>query len=244
MIFMNQSQYFEFEDKNSDFPYYKNKNFFSNRSGLLLLFSIILFILLIFGPIKFKTYQEELILFLAMSLPFVIALKGRLGSLFKKPKISDIKLVILCVLGNLFLLLIITTVDVIINTVLPINIIHATSSFGSYDSITLLNCIVAAFQIVAEEIFRIMIFITCLYVAYKFSNNRKTSIIIAVVFSLLVFGLMHANTYSNILYCIVVMGFGTFFTLYPYLKTKNVLLSIFVHMIWNLLVLIVQTTVG
>jgi hypothetical protein len=70
---MNQSKYFEFEDKDSDFPYYKNDKFLSGKTGIILLFSVLLFIILILGPVKFQGYQEGLILFLAMSIPFVIA---------------------------------------------------------------------------------------------------------------------------------------------------------------------------
>ena len=240
---MNQSQYFEFEDKDCDFPYYKNMEIFSKKTGLILLFSVILFIILIFGPVKFQSHQEELILFLAMTIPFIIATGGKLGSLFKKPKLSDLKLVILCVLGDLFLLLLIVIINTVINTIVPFDIINTTQSFGEYSSITILEFIVSLFQIISEELFRVIIFLVILYLMYRFTKDRKKSIIVAVFFSLLVFGLMHANTYGKISYCIAVMGFGTFFTLYPYLKTKNVLLSILVHMIYNLLVLIVQTSV-
>ena len=240
---MNQSEYFEFEDKGTDFPYYKNGDVFTRKTGLILVLSILLFAFLIFGPVKFQTHQEELILFLAMSLPFVIATGGKLGSLFKKPKLSDLKLVILCVLGDLFLLLIIVIIQVTLSTLVPVDFIHTTQSFGEYSSITALAFLVELFQIVAEELYRVLIFIVALYLMYKFTKNRKTSIIIATIISLLIFGLMHINTYPNIAFCIIVMGFGTFFTLYPYLKTKNVLLSILVHMIYNLLVLIVQTSI-
>ncbi|MDO5826148.1 MAG: CPBP family intramembrane metalloprotease [Methanosphaera sp.] len=178
-----------------------------------------------------------------MTIPFVIATNGKLGSLFKKPKLSDLKLVILCVLGDLFILLLFAIIHVLINSVVPFNIINTTQSFGEYSSITLLTFIVSLFQIISEELFRVITFLIMLYLMYRFTNNRKTSIIVASIFSLALFGLMHANTYGNIIYCILIMGFGTFFTLYPYLKTKNVLLSILVHMIYNLLVLIVQTSV-
>ena len=89
---MNQSQYFEFEDKKYDFPYYKNKEIFSKKTGLIMLLSVILFIILLFGPVKFQSPQEELILFLAMMIPFIIATGGKLGSLFKRPRLSDLKL--------------------------------------------------------------------------------------------------------------------------------------------------------
>lgn len=240
---MNQSQYFEFEDKKQDFPYYKNGKLFSNKTGLILLFSELLFIILLFGPVKFQSPQEELILFLAMMIAFVIATDGKLGSLFKKPGLNDLKLVVLCVLGDLFLLLLIVIIQTILNTVIPFDIINSTQSFGDYSSITILAFIASLFQIVSEELFRVIIFLIILYLMYRFTKDRKTSVIVSAFFSLLLFGLMHANTYGNIGYCIAVMGFGTFFTLYPYLKTKNIVLSILVHIIYNLLVLIVQTSV-
>ena len=202
-----------------------------------MLLSVILFIILLFGPVKFQSPQEELILFLAMMIPFIIATGGKLGSLFKRPRLSDLKLVVLCVLGDLFLLLLIVIIQSIINTVIPFDITHTTQSFGEYSSIT-----ASLFQIISEELFRVIIFLIMLYLMYRFTKDRKMSIMVATFISLLIFGLMHANTYGKILFCIFVMGFGTFFTLYPYLKTKNILLSILVHMIYNLLVLIVQTS--
>jgi membrane protease YdiL (CAAX protease family) len=237
---MNQSQYFEFEDKDSDFPYYKNDKFLSGKTGIILLFSVLLFIILILGPVKFHGYQEGLILFLAMSIPFVIASGGKIGTLFKKPTLNNLKLVVWCVLGNLLFLFVLVVINTIINTVVPVNMVNSAQNFGDYSSIGLLNCIIDGFQIIAEELVRINVFLIVLYLIYKFTNNRKNSVIIAAIVSLLVFGLLHVNTYTNIIYCILVMGFGSFFTLYPYLKTRNALLSVLVHMIYNLLVLIVH----
>ena len=103
-------------------------------------------------------------------------------------------------------------------------------------SLDLLNIILHFIQVIAEELFKVFIFLIMLHILYKFTNNRKKSMIIGIIATLVIFGLMHANSYNNIWYNIVYVGLGGFFTFYPYLKTKNLLLSIIVHFIQNMII--------
>ncbi|MBE6494565.1 MAG: CPBP family intramembrane metalloprotease [Methanosphaera stadtmanae] len=230
---MDNNEYFDFEEK-EDFPFYKNLSFSTNT--IVLALSVILFILLVFLPIHFQGYQQQIIFCLAALIPFLVATNGNWGYLFKKPKMRDIKTVIIALIGIFVTLFIITIISMLLG-------ISAMIDSGNSYTITLnlIFFITEFIQIIGEEIFKIMSFIFIMAISYRLTkHNRKHSLIIATFSTLLLFGLMHVNSYSSILYCIFVMGFGSIMELYPYLKTKNILLAIIVHFLYNLIVLLIN----
>ena len=239
---MNNDRYFRFEDRGTDFPYYKNGDLLATRTGLAFIASLLLFVFLILGPVRFMQDQEKLVLFLAMMIPTAIALNGRLGTLFKKPSLSDLKLVLLCVLGDFFLLFVIVCITSTINMAFSFDPI-ATAHNYQLSNLSWLTLAASFLQVIAEELLRITCFLVVLWVAYRYTGDRESSVVTATIGCLVLFGLLHVNTYPNIVYCLLVMGLATFFTLYPYLKTKNVLLCILVHAIYNILVLVIQTSI-
>lgn len=232
---MGNNQYFSFEE-DTDFPYYKNNKFLSKKEGIVLISSVLLFIFLILGPLHFLKNQTPAVLFFITLIPLLFITSGTLNTLFKKPKLKDIKIVILSLIGCFGLQFIYAVIFTLIGTM---------DTFVSHTSyldlnVSLLSILLEVLQVISEELFRAFLFLIFLHLIYKYTNNRKQSIIIGTILVLLVFGLMHVNSYNNIIYCILYMGFGTFFEFYPYLKTKNVLLSIIVHLIYNLVVLFIK----
>lgn len=238
---MNQDKYFSFEDGKYDFPLYDKKDLITSKTGIGLILSLIIFIFLVIGPIKFHNIQEQIILFFSMAIPLLYITGGKLGDFVRKPELNDIKLIILCVFGNFLLLFIITSIVTIINTIVPFNPLETIQYTGNFESLSNILLILANFlQIIGEELFRIIPFILIMHLVFKNTHNRKLAIILGTFGCLLLTGLMHINSYSNIIYCIVVMGFGSFFTLYAYLKSKNLLLSIIVHALYNLMVILIH----
>ena len=237
---LNEGEYFEFEDKNGDFPFYKNQNFLHEKSGLILLGSILLFVFLIFGPIKFYDFQEQVILTFITLIPLLYALKGNFGLLFRKLEPGNLRTILLSSAGYFIYVIIITIICMALESVLGFNIIN--SPHVATESLELIPLLFQFIQIIGEELFRVILFLIVLAISYKYTNNRKKSIVIGALVALLGFGLMHLNSYPNIMYCIIMMGLGTFFEMYPYLKTKNVLLSIIVHFIINILITIIHLT--
>ena len=232
---MENSQYFNFEEENTDFPFYKNENFFSKKMGLPLLISVLLFIFLITGPVKFPNFQEQVILFLVTIIPVLYVMIEQRDIFFKTPKKEDIHTLIVSYFG-IFLLLFI---------IMAILQLAGLSSLITHQSFApeLLNIwgyIFEFIQIIGEELFRVFIFLMALYLLYKYTQNRKLSIILATIIALLVFGAMHVNSYDNMIYNLLIIGLGGFFEFYPYLKTKNVLLSIILHVLYNLTVILVH----
>lgn len=242
---MNQIDLFEFEDKTYDFPFYKDANILKDKMGLGLLVSLILFMFLILGPIKFHNYQEQFILFLVMFIPLLFVTKAKLGVYFRKPELSNIKLILLCLLGDIGLVFILAVLQYLINLVVPVNFLNPVATVNNAgNNLDILSIIFNIFQIIAEELFRVTLFLMILACSYNFLKNRKKAIMISVVVTLFIVGLLHCNSYANLSYCIITIGFGSFFTLYPYLKTKNVLLSVIVHILYNFSVIAVHMLTG
>ena len=100
---MTNSDYFRFEDEKNDFPFYNDKPYLSTTNWLIFLAGIILFILsLHFVPKFLPTDTHGFLYFLAIFVPFLIATRGQVGTIFKKPKLNDIKTIIICfILGYL-----------------------------------------------------------------------------------------------------------------------------------------------
>jgi membrane protease YdiL (CAAX protease family) len=232
---MENNQFFAFEENNSDFPFYRDNNFLTKKSGIVMLLSVLLFIFLIVGPIKFLENQEELILFFVTVLPLLYITQGKLGYMFKRPKSDDWLLIVLCIFGSFFILFVLAVITTLTGTAG----MFARTSFQTQD-LTILSIILQFVQIIGEELLRAFIFLITLHLTYKYTNNRKLSIIVGIIIALLSFGLLHVNSYDNMLYNIVYMGFATFFELYPYIKTKNIVISIMVHFLFNMLVLVIQ----
>ena len=110
-----------------------------------------------------------------------------------------------------------------------------TSAESQFLNMNLLTLIINTLQIFSEEIFRIFLFLILMYFLYKYTNNRKKSIIISTVLVLIVFGLMHVNTYGyNIIQILLLQGFGSIFELLGYLKTKNLAIPIIIHLLINI----------
>ncbi|MBE6486086.1 MAG: CPBP family intramembrane metalloprotease [Methanosphaera stadtmanae] len=225
---MSNVDFFDFEDKSTDFPFYKENNVNEKNSKIIILSSLFLFIFMILGPVKFYEGQEQIILFLITLIPLLLLTKCNLSSFFRKLSLNDIRLIIVSYIGYKVYYLIIYGLFQITN--------YTTTSAESYfQNINLLTVIVNLLQIFSEEIFRIFIFLILMYYLYKYTNNRKMSIIISTVIMLIVFGLLHVNTYGyNIIQIMLFQGLGSIFEFAGYLKTKNLAIPILIHILINI----------
>lgn len=225
---MSNVDFFEFEDKNIDFPYYNEKNAYVKNSLIIILSSLFLFVFLILGPIKFFEGQEQIILFLITIIPLLLLTKCNLGLFFRKISLNDIRLIIVSYIGYKIYYLIVYELFQVTNYV-------TTSAESQFLNMNLFTLIINTLQIFSEEIFRIFLFLILMYFLYKYTNNRKKSIIISTVLVLIVFGLMHVNTYGyNIIQILLLQGFGSIFEFLGYLKTKNLAIPIIIHLLINI----------
>ena len=227
----------KFERECFDFPFYKEG--MSKDRWLALIIGILVPTLLIFGNFHINGVLFDLLIFLVPTLAFVYASKGDFSLILRKPVKDDIDLIIVVIILEFLYTYVINTVFKLIfgpNSIAA----HA----GISTSINLINNLVPFLSLFGEELVKFFVFIILFTVLMKYSKNRKVSIVVATVLMLVYFGLSHIPAYSGkVLQVLLIQGFGSVFTVFAYLKTKNLFVSYMCHIIidfssWGLVMLL------
>lgn len=215
------------ERENTDFPFYNDNPKLSNNKWYAL---IVVSVFLALGSSSFgyDVYISIGILVLPV-LVVIYAFKGHFGEIVKVPELNDFWLIILCIIGELILTLSLASI-------IPGANVTAQDDFAV--SLTVMNIIETVIQLIWEELYKFILFITALYVSYKFTSKRGFSVVIATVFALTFFGAMHLSVYSDLFYSVVTIGYGSIVTVYAYLRTKNLLVSYLVHLCYDLILMV------
>ena len=217
---MSNIDYFKFENKDLDFPIYR-KNPYVPKSGW-----IVLFIAMVVGflmPGLFGNEVIEGILFVGIILiPLLYYLKWDYKALFQKPTFREVLLAIALFVGYIIY-------SLIMGSVLDYFAMTATPTI-SETSITFRSLIPLPFLMMGEELVKLIPFIFFLRLFYKYSNNRKLSIILSMIIVMVFFGFLHAMDVKSILSVLLLQGAGSIFEFYGYIKTKNILISYITHL--------------
>jgi len=222
------ADYFKFENQDEDLPFYAGETKLSFKGALLLFVCLILFTVPIVFPIPMEDWQFSLFLCFVLLIPTLYLLRGHLNLLFKTIKRGNFKIIILCVVLSLvysFAMLYILSKIGIAN-------IEPLEDVLVVDLISIISMI---FQLMGEELFKILTFLLSMFVLYSFSNNRKVSLVISLVVAMIAFGLAHSGFYGNFLQVFLIQGLGSIFDFYAYLKTRNIFVSYMAHLIFDLL---------
>ena len=220
--------YFKFENQDEDLPFYAGETELSIRGALLLFVCLILFAVPIVFPIPMSDWQFALYLCFVLLLPTLFLLRGHADLLFKRVKRSDIKIIVLCIIFTLVYSLVMLYILIQIGV---------TSSEPLEGSLTFQwgTVIIMMFQVMGEELYKILAFLFFMFVFYRFSHNRKVALVIAMFISMSSFGLMHSGFYGGFLQVFMIQGLGSIIDFYAYLKTRNILVSYAAHLIYDLL---------
>jgi hypothetical protein len=173
------------------------------------------------GDFEFSIY-----LCLVMLLPTLYVLRGNLNLLFKRIRRGDIKVIFICVILSL------AYSFAMIFLLLQVGIASSEPVEGL--TLTLISFISMVFQLMGEELFKILTFLLSMFVLYRFSDNRKVSLVISLFISMAAFGLMHGGFYGGFLQVFLIQGLGSIFNFYAYLKTRNIFVSYVAHLIFDL----------
>jgi hypothetical protein len=163
---------FKFENHDEDLPFYTGETKLSLKGALLLFVCLILFILPIVFPIPMGEIEFALFLCFVLLLPTLYLLRGHINLLFKTIKPGNFKIVILCVVLSLaysFLMLYILSKIGITNA-------EPLEETLVFDLTAVISMI---FQLMGEELFKILTFLLSMFVLYRFSHNRKLSLVIS-----------------------------------------------------------------
>ncbi|MDK2564336.1 CPBP family intramembrane metalloprotease [Romboutsia sedimentorum] len=235
---MAKSDFFKFENKDVDFPFYNDDNF--NFTGLQSLFLIIISIgapiLLQLGSKFIPDFIEP---FIDIVLPlgaFMLVVKSDWTKLFKKVRFKDV----LLAFGVLVVNLIVSGIVGII--VLKFIGAEANPAAKAMQANTMFENIIFFLKIVpmliGEELMTIIPFLVILtFASKKLKLSRKTSIIISWVVTAVIFGLLHLPTYNwNLAQSLLIIGSARLVLTFAYIKTKNIWVSSMAHILndWTL----------
>ena len=215
---MVEIDWFKFEDRDYDFPFY-NKNPYIPKWGWIVLFLV--FFIGFFLSISDKVYFAILgcIVFIV---PVLYFLKWDYKAILRIPSSRDLLLVVALFVGYMIYAIVIGAVLDQVGIV----------SSGTVDrgSLGVMRLITSIFSVLGEEFIKFIPFMFFLRVIYKYSNNRKLSVIISVALVMLMFAAMHSYSAVMFIFALFIQGLGSIFEFIGYIKTKNILVSYITHL--------------
>ncbi|WP_340007864.1 type II CAAX endopeptidase family protein [Paenibacillus sp. FSL K6-0276] len=221
-----------------DYPLYNGQPYFMPiGKWVVILASIVLGVLPMLVDIPFMSLevQSKIGPFLFTLLPLiglVWATKGKLGILFKKPKVSHVLYGILFFIINLIVTM---AVGMLLKSLGAPLTDNAVLGHGNTLSIgeKLWTMFVSGFQLIGEELFTILPFLAIMQLCFMgLKMSRKASVLIALIVTALIFGALHLPTYHfNFTQAILGIGIARVILTLAYMKTKNIWTSIIAHIL-------------
>lgn len=218
------SEFFKFEDSSRDFPYYKHNPRLSKTAWIVLMLCV---------PISFIVYglvgiENELIgsiLFaLVLLLPLMYFSNWDLSLIIRKPTKKEIGLAVLLFIGYIIYALAVgSVIDAFTQT---------TEATSDYLGVTWEMLFGLIFSMMGEELVKFIPLMFFMRLIYKYTNNRKVSIIVSTLIILGFFGLLHYDPPEfPLISVLAIQGFGSIFELYGYIKTKNIMVPYLSHLL-------------
>lgn len=221
---MSDINWFSFENRNLDFPAYK-KNPYIPKKGW-----IVLFIAMILGLIvsSFFNVVVSIISVLIILIPLLYYLKWDYKAIFQVPNGKEVLLAVGLFIGYVIYALVLGMLLTTVN-------IHPPEVVQVF---TLLDIPPMIFSLMTEELVKFIPFIFLLRICYKYSDNRKLSIILSVLIVMIFFGAIHADSLESLLFTIPIQGFGSIFEFIGYIKTKNLIVSYITHLCTDIAIIL------
>ena len=102
----------------------------------------------------------------------------------------------------------------------------------------IISIISLVFSMMAEELMKFIPLMFLLRVFFKYTSNRRLSIMLSSAVTLVFFALIHLEPGVSLLSVLLIQGLGSIFHLYVYLKSKNLFASYLSHLMTDAFVLI------
>ena len=165
----------------------------------------------------------------------LIICRFKLSLIFKKLTKKDIALMVVLTIWSISISIILyDLLSLCIN--LPPDESRLFVPFG-LSTPYLLETIQLAIDLINEELFKFSIFILVLALVYKLSGNRKMGVVCAAFVTMVIFGAWHFTGDGGLMKLIsdiIGRGLGSICEVYSYVKTKNVLISYFIHLFFDI----------
>lgn len=229
---MQEVDWFRFEDKDYDFPFY-NRNPYIPKWGW-----VVLFIALFIGFILSISVKIHISILgcIVLIVPVLYFLKWDYHAIFRMPSLRDIALAVALFVGYMIYAMVI---DAILS---QFGIVS--SGTVQLDSITAMDLIGSIFSLMGEELFKFILLMFFLRVIFKYSNNRKMSVILSVALVMVAFAALHAYNPIMFIYALFMQGLGSIFEFYGYVKTKNILVSYLTHLLTDEVIFLIALFAG
>ena len=216
-------------DENRDFPFYNENPRMSKIGWLVLLISVVLS----YCTYHYISFPNEIlssiVFLLIMLVPLLYFSNWDYSLFFKKPTWDELILAVLMFLAFFAYSFVMT--NFLASSGMP-------NMDGSSEGIV--NIVGLIFSMMAEELVKFIPLMFLLRVLFKYTSNRKLSIIISSAVTLVFFGLIHLEPGVSIISVLLIQGLGSIFHLYAYLKTKNLITSYIAHLMTDAIVLIIS----
>lgn len=223
---MSNIDYFKFENKDLDFPVYK-KNPYIPKSGWIVLIIAMIVGFLMQGLSGNEMIDSILFCFIVL-IPLLYYLKWDFKALFQKPKAKEIGLAVALFAGYLIY-------SYTVGSVLDYFSLTGTSTLEGI-SITWASIPPLLFSLMGEELIKLIPFLLFLRIFYKYSNNRKLSIVAAMLLVMVFFAMLHLMDLKSLPSVLLMQGLGSIFEFYGYIKTKNVFISYITHLLTDVFI--------
>ncbi|WP_407454182.1 type II CAAX prenyl endopeptidase Rce1 family protein [Methanobrevibacter sp.] len=218
------SEFFKFEDTSRDFPYYRQNPKISKIAWIVLLLTI---------PISFWVYKKfpveseilrSILFALVLLLPLMYFSNWDFSLIFHKPTKSEIKLAVILFVGYLIYAF---AIGEVLNAFGQNTVV--TGNYYGLNGEILFSLV---FSMLAEELIKFIPIMFFMRFVFKFTNDRKLSLVVSSTIVLIFFGLIHYDPAVNtIIYALLIPGLGSIFELYGYVKTKNLFVPYLCHLL-------------
>ena len=211
-----------------DFPFYNEIPKMSKIGWLVLLVSVPV-ALFSFRYVCFYTneFAGSIVFLLIMLIPLLYFSDWDYSLFFRKPTKDELILAVVMFLAFFIYSLIMTYL-------LDASGLASTGS-GDADIVPIISLV---FSMMAEELMKFIPLMFLLRVLFKYTSNRRVSIVVSSAVTLVFFALIYLEPGVSLLSVLLIQGLGSLFHLYVYLKTKNLFASYLSHLMTDAFVLI------
>jgi hypothetical protein len=221
---MKETDRFRFEDGDYDFPFY-DKNPYVPKWGWIVLFFvwIVGFVFSISDKLHFAVLG--CIVFIV---PVLYFLKWDWQAIFRIPSGRDILLAVGLFVGYIIYAVVVSSILGQFGIV--------SSGTVEAESINAMTLVSSVFSLMGEEFIKFIPFMFFLRVAYKYSDNRRLSVIVSMALVMVMFASMHAYNPVMFIFALFIQGLGSIFEFYGYIKTKNIFVPYITHLLTDELI--------
>lgn len=219
-------------DETRDFPYYNNNPRIPKIGWIILLLAVPISFLLYMIIGLSSEFLGSIVFCFVMLIPLLYFSNWNYKLLFQKPDRNEIILALLMFAGYMIYATVMGSV---------LDMFHLAGSGIANDTTVNLESIVSLiFSMMGEELLKFIPLMFFMRLIYKFTGNRKLSLIISIIIVLTCFGLIHYDpATSTILSVLLIQGLGSIFEVYGYIKTKNLFVPYISHLLTDATVFLI-----